>query len=91
MHGHNTRSHNVGPASNMANPMGHPTGANVDDRIHEPGFGGAATGGSSYNAPESTKKQTPGPHKSSLLNKLDPRVQNSDHGHINTTGNQRGL
>lgn len=90
-HDHNTIPHDMGPASNRANPLGHPTGAHVDNRFHEPGFGGAATGGSSYNAPESTKKHTPGPHSSSLLNKLDPRVQSSDHERINTSGNQRGL
>lgn len=53
-------------------------------------FSGTATGGSSYNASETTSKTTPGPHSSSLLNKLDPRVNSSEH-QSNTAGNQRGF
>ncbi|KAJ5156067.1 hypothetical protein N7492_008870 [Penicillium capsulatum] len=90
-HGYNTRSSNTDPPSHMANPTGQPTGAPFDNRTHEPGFGGAATGGSSYNAPGSTQKQTPGPHHSSLLNKLDPRVHSTHHEHTSTAGNQRGV
>ena len=73
-------TYNTG-SSNMANQM--------EDRSDQQGFGGAAAGGSSYNAPKTSgRRRSSGPHSSNLLNKLDPRVHKSDYE--DTTGiNQR--
>ncbi|KAJ5693073.1 hypothetical protein N7462_002496 [Penicillium macrosclerotiorum] len=80
---YNTRS------SDMANQMENRAESEFDTRTGQQGFGGTAAGGSSYNAPESGKRRSSGPHSSNLLNKLDPRVRSSDY-QDNTAGNQRG-
>ncbi|KAJ5628853.1 hypothetical protein N7490_011081 [Penicillium lividum] len=79
---YNTRS-NTG--SNMPSQME----TRAESEMDKQGFGGAAAGGSSYNAPELGKRRSSGPHSSNLLNKLDPRVRSSEY-ESNAMGNQRG-
>lgn len=58
--------------TNMANQ--------IENRSDQQDFGGAAAGGSSYNAPKASgRRRSSGPHSSNLLNKLDPRVHRSDY------------
>lgn len=82
-HGYNTRSKN--PDSSMADQLEARAENEANQRMDQPGFGGSAAGGSSYNAPEPES----GAHSSNLLNKLDPRVRSSDFEE-NTMGSQRG-
>jgi len=85
-HGYNTRSANTG--ANVTSQM-EPRQTGVD--TDQPGFGGNAAGGSSYNAPAgSRRRKSSGPHSSELLNKLDPRVHSSDNKNTNAPGHQRG-
>ncbi|KAJ5094518.1 hypothetical protein N7456_010379 [Penicillium angulare] len=74
---YNTRANNMG--SGMANQMENRGSSEVNRQTGQQGFGGAAAGGSSYNAPSSGRRRSSGPHNSNLLNKLDPRVRSSDY------------
>ncbi|KAJ5920832.1 hypothetical protein N7466_009158 [Penicillium verhagenii] len=75
--------------SKASSDMPSQLGTQADSGMDNQGFGGAAAGGSSYNAPEAGKRRSSGPHSSNLLNKLDPRVRSSDY-EGNAMGNQRG-
>ncbi|KAJ5724128.1 hypothetical protein N7488_002163 [Penicillium malachiteum] len=69
------RSGNTG--SSMANQVESRAESEVNQRTGQQVFGGgAAAGGSSYNAPESGKRRSSG---SKFLNKLDPRTRNSNY------------
>jgi len=85
-HGYNTRSGNTG--SGMANQMETRAESGVNNRTDQQDFGGAAAGGSSYNAPSPGRRRSSGPHSSNLLNKLDPRVRSSDYEN-KSKGDQR--
>ncbi|KAJ5390069.1 uncharacterized protein N7496_001137 [Penicillium cataractarum] len=77
-------------SSNMANQMETRAKQEMENLSGQQGFGGAAAGGSSYNAPTpTTKRRSSGPHSSNWLNKLDPRVHSSDY-EANAASNQRG-
>lgn len=73
----------------MANQMENRANQGVENLSGQQGFGGAAAGGSSYNAPTPTRRRSSGPHSSNWLNKLDPRVHSSDY-EANAASNQRG-
>lgn len=86
-----TAGSNTSPAYNTRS--GANTGSNVGqmgsrgESATQRDFGGGAAGGSSYNAPEPSRRRSSGPHSINLLNKLDPRVKSSDY---EAAGNQRG-
>ena len=61
----------------------------LDSRMGQQNFGGSATGGSSYNDNRSGIREPAGPQNPDYLNKLDPRVHNSNYQQ-NNVGNQRG-
>lgn len=91
-HGHHTRSTtHTGAGSNIAHTMEPRAEPHIDNRAYQHGAGGAVAGGSTHAAPDAGKRGTSGPHNSSLLNKIDPRVHSSEHEHTGATGNQRGL
>lgn len=89
-HQYNTRSTNAGPHdSNLANKMDPRVDSDMDNRARHQHMG-TTTGvpaGSSYASTGTTEQYgTAGPHKSDLMNKLDPRVD-SDLDGSRTVGN----
>jgi hypothetical protein len=82
-------TYNMG-SSNRANQMENRAQEEMGNLSGQPGFTGAAAGGSSYNAPKPTsRRRSSGPHSSNFLNKLDPRVHSSDYENV-AANNQRG-
>lgn len=94
-HDYNTRSTNAGPHdSNLANKADPRVDSDMDHRAHHQQLGNttAAPAGSSYATTGTGQTQThgtTGPHKSNLLNKLDPRVDSNPNRNIATGNTQR--
>lgn len=88
-HHYNTRSTNAGPHdSNMANKVDPRIDSDMDNRARHQHMGTTgAPAGSSYASTGAGQTQgSVGPHKSNVLNKLDPRVD-SDLDGSRTVGN----
>ncbi|KAJ5215370.1 uncharacterized protein N7498_001777 [Penicillium cinerascens] len=61
----------------------------LDSRMGQQNFGGSATGGSSYNDNRSGIREPAGSQTPNYVDKLDPRVHDSNYQQ-NDVGNQRG-
>lgn len=90
-HNRSAQEHKSHSATSHITPcqMNPNTEPGLDSRMGRQNFGNSATGGSSYNDNRSGIIEPAGPQNPDYVNKLDPRVHDSNYQQ-NDVGNQRG-